>query len=517
MTTASFSVLPDMGKLKGPAPQSDNNYNYNLKPSNNDMSIVNSVTQDEDDDDYNSSSAAPLLPLPLPKEEGYRPSSPLPSYNTLKMDQQETTVPSPTDHPAELFLTKYDHMMRSQDDEWSATLEHLKPLFQNLKTLVSSNEPVTDLLNDSFLPPLYELEQEEFTYRQLHLALQILQQQQQQQQQEDDDTLVMIKMDEQLMLVLQVLTDHVPTDNASAAAAITWLELAQCYRLCVSGMLTLEYAAQGSAVRSRIKERTMAAMRLFAAEYKHSTVLTETQTEVAVEVQSEEEESSSSSRTFSRTCSMIGLVFMAFFMALSNPQWPQMETILSNIDTFASTNRFKSFKENFRAVPEYDDFRHLYEPIAGPLVSPYPKLVSDMGPIRRDVPTGPPASVQRNFLHEPFDMNEVHAGSLVRDERDERSSSSLPSATEEHSTTIPSKNDFSKRQSEQLTSSKKAKVSTSIIGGVLTSAGVVAAVIQAASPTLAAMAPVGVTVVVATFVAHGIKAVFLQVLSSSQN
>ena len=498
-----------MGKLKGPAPQSDN-YNYNLKPSNNDMSIVNSVTQDEDDDDYNSSSAAPLLPPPLTKEEEkvHEPSSPLPSYNTLKVEQQETTVPSPTDHPAELFLTKYDHMMRSQDDEWSATLVHLKTLFQNLKTLVDNKEQVTDLLNDSFLPPLYELEQEEFTYRQLHQALQILQ------EQEDDDTLAMIKMDEQLMLVLKVLTEHVSTDNASssASASITWLELAQCYRLCVSGMLTLEYADQGSAVRARIKERTMAAMKLFAVDYKHATVSTETQTEVAVEVQSEEESSS-----FSRTFSMIGLVFMAIFMALSNPQWSQMDTILSNMDTIASTNRFKSFKENFRAVPEYDDFRHLYEPIAGPLVSPYPKLVSDMGPIRRDVPTGPPASVQRNFLHEPlFDMNEEHPGYLVRDERDERSSSSS-SATEEHSTTIPSKNDFSKRQSEQLTSPKKAKVSTTIIGGVLTSAGIVAAAIQAASPALAAMAPVGVTVVVATLVAHGIKAVFLQVLSSSQS
>ena len=108
---------------------------------------------------------------------------------------------------------------------------------------------VLDHQNTKFL-------QSEISFEQLKLAYDILLQQQNE----------FMTTDRQFMMVLKLLTQKVDlkqTELNAAVPYITWAEVIQCYKVCVSGMLTLQHSAP--AVRARTRDRTLALLSLFEA------------------------------------------------------------------------------------------------------------------------------------------------------------------------------------------------------------------------------------------------------------
>jgi hypothetical protein len=147
------------------------------------------------------------------------------------------------------YLFRYETMARQQEAEDMATVAHLNQCICRLMELLGM-EVSADDMNETFLCA-------EVSFEQLRLAFDILRQQQPREP---------MTTDRQLMMVLEMLTQKVdlkqPEQNASTPF-VTWAEIVQCYKICVSGMFTLQHLQKHPTHRARARDRTLAMLSLF--------------------------------------------------------------------------------------------------------------------------------------------------------------------------------------------------------------------------------------------------------------
>ena len=151
---------------------------------------------------------------------------------------------------ARAYLFRYETMARQQQAEDMATLAHLTPCICRLMELLGMEVNLEEFNEASFLFT-------EVSFEQLRLAFDILRQQQPREP---------MTTDRQLMMVFDMLTQKVdlkqPEQNASSPF-VTWAEIVQCYKICVSGMVTLQHLQQHPTHRARARDRTLAMLSLF--------------------------------------------------------------------------------------------------------------------------------------------------------------------------------------------------------------------------------------------------------------
>ena len=236
---------------------------------NSGRSILRSVTNDDDDsiepEDNRRHNPMPDQQYPL----NYQPE--FPNRGTMMINDvkhtESTELPKPSlpmfrQDPFErnlgekkFFLIRYEHMMMDQEKEQRSTISHLKFFLKLLMDLQADTKG-----EDSECHPLDdEISEEcfltEFTIEDLKQAYEKL---------KNSPQYDVLKTDKQFLMVLDILCDddkYGPTDihtPATKDSKISWAEIIQCYRNCITGMQTLEQIGANSTIRNRAKERTLA-------------------------------------------------------------------------------------------------------------------------------------------------------------------------------------------------------------------------------------------------------------------
>ena len=190
--------------------------------------IVNNVTEDEDDKKARHMAGAP---------------------------SDVTNI-----YDAESFLDRYETMVREQEIEYMATLSYLRPLLKNMQELaqpdVVSNRASTTQ-NYSNTDDDGDGSMLDFSYKDLKCALKNL---------DMNPAYNFMKADKQFLLALHILTDdagRLVDGRIRENDRITWIEIIQCYRICVVGMQTLEQIPEPREIRVRARVRSMSMMSLF--------------------------------------------------------------------------------------------------------------------------------------------------------------------------------------------------------------------------------------------------------------
>ncbi|CAJ1930359.1 unnamed protein product [Cylindrotheca closterium] len=145
----------------------------------------------------------------------------------------------------EIYLNHYEIMLQRQEDENVATLTHLKPMLEVLESLVKGKASAQIANSNTTCYDRTTLLRE-FRPSELKKAYKQLK--------EESTRFDFIRTDRQFMLVLRLLSQ-----TAMAHQSVSWAEIAHCYKICVSGMQTLEEIPAGR-MRNQIKERTIASL-----------------------------------------------------------------------------------------------------------------------------------------------------------------------------------------------------------------------------------------------------------------
>jgi hypothetical protein len=185
------------------------------------------------------------------------------------------------------YLLRYETMVRQQEAEDMATIDHMRPCVERLQELAGINRNSTNMNYQT--AHTEDVLTQEISYGQLKTALERLEQSQHNVESEKAATAAaatceFMTTDRQLMMVLRLLTKSVPsttsisdsdTESASSSSSdegpdnshltITWAEFLQCYKTCIVGMLTLQHlpANTNSQVRARTRDRTLSMLSLF--------------------------------------------------------------------------------------------------------------------------------------------------------------------------------------------------------------------------------------------------------------
>jgi hypothetical protein len=193
---------------------------------------------------------------------------------TTTEDTEETAISIPATNKESnrqevlSYLLQYETMIAQQEAEEVSTIQYILPLLDRLLFLGKEGHQFDEKTVDTSYPNTCDVRYNDlwkrsFTYRQLKLALEVL-------EAGGQDTLQSASCmgkDKQLMLILRVLTQKLAVSSAFEKSAeevsITWAEIVHCYRVCVLGMLTLKQLPKQSAVRSRAKDRILAQLSLF--------------------------------------------------------------------------------------------------------------------------------------------------------------------------------------------------------------------------------------------------------------
>jgi hypothetical protein len=163
-----------------------------------------------------------------------------------------------TNLDAVAYLLRYETMVRQQEAEDMAVIAHLRPCFTELLALLEESKG-----NDSSKAN-FSLDSE-ISFQNLQKAVEKIEQTTEKQK-------IMMTTDRQLMMVLKMLThkgivatdgDHDAADDEETKGTITWAEIVQCYKICISGMITLQHMPTDSPWRARTRDRTLAMLSLF--------------------------------------------------------------------------------------------------------------------------------------------------------------------------------------------------------------------------------------------------------------
>jgi hypothetical protein len=194
------------------------------------------------------------------------------------------------------FLLRYETMVRQQEAENMSVVSHLKPCLERLQELVfkegqdlpSSNSEVVrtngkETSSDAITDDLKRT----ISYSDLRKGLDILDRKVQERKvlsgPGNDTTSCVVPefmlTDRQFMMVLRILTSSV-SHELSDDSLITWAEIIQCYKICISGMVALEHLTlsperkqmttvednhQETGHRQRVRDRTLTVLSFFKA------------------------------------------------------------------------------------------------------------------------------------------------------------------------------------------------------------------------------------------------------------
>jgi hypothetical protein len=191
-------------------------------------------------------------------------------------------------YEAMAHLARYETMVRHQEAEDMATLAYMKPCLERLHQLGGGSAGTSRQQQNQQQPspppgppPGSEATMDRtVTFGCLRVACETLgeiERDAQRQKLEKE----FLATDKQLLMVLRVLTkdlqdDATESNRRDLDAAITWAEFVQCYKACISGMLTLQQLTEPpvptgrridgaaiSSLRSRTRDRTVSMMNLF--------------------------------------------------------------------------------------------------------------------------------------------------------------------------------------------------------------------------------------------------------------
>jgi hypothetical protein len=170
-------------------------------------------------------------------------------------DSAMTRLPdeSIVDRNAIAYLLRYETMVRQQEAEHMATLDHLRPLLKYLSdNRISDNDAEDEL-------------QREFDIDQLRIIKDAV---------DDLPQMYYLKTDLQLNLAIDTIIEKhstINTDgNEEPDSSLTWAEFLQCYKTIVTGMQTLQ-RIQDPHLRSRAKHRTLTMISTFGNQNSNKT------------------------------------------------------------------------------------------------------------------------------------------------------------------------------------------------------------------------------------------------------
>lgn len=169
---------------------------------------------------------------------------------SITEDDEDDIVGNEDKQAALSYLLRYETMVRQQEAEDLATLNHLQPCLQRLEVLAGISE------NQRKQPYLLT---REISYSALRRALRILD--------ESDEQSEHITTDRQLMMVLRLMTQKAGDgeEDGDEELFVSWAEVFQAYKTCIAGMLTLQHLPPTSTVRSRARDRTLALLSLYGS------------------------------------------------------------------------------------------------------------------------------------------------------------------------------------------------------------------------------------------------------------
>ena len=234
---------------------------------NSERSIVRSVTNDEDEwsEPSNSGQYVPFSVQHHPQNYQSEFSKQETTINRLKHTRESTTLSKfpvsmlgrkpfeNTYFEKESFLFRYERMMMEQEKEQLSTISHLHFFLELL----------TDLQLDGQDEVYRRQEFDKNKDNCLLIRFSIADLKQAQKKLKNSEKYDIVKTDKQFLMVLDILCN----DKSSFADIytaeknernISWAEIIQCYRNCVTGMQTLEKIGAHSTIRNRVKERTLA-------------------------------------------------------------------------------------------------------------------------------------------------------------------------------------------------------------------------------------------------------------------
>jgi hypothetical protein len=255
--------------------------------------LVQSVTEDEDDDSPTKHNEHEGGDKHVSSDHPHETMNHNPHHSHYSADPHAALVDqvrsnnNNNNREALAYLLRYETMVRQQEAEDMATIDHMRHCVERLGQLAGMNINMNINTEDVWT--------HEISYGQLNLALERLEQsqleeQQSQQVQHEGDkaaTCEFMTTDRQLMMVLRLLTKSVPsttssstdsdTESATSSTSseddqdnnshltITWAEFLQCYKTCIVGMLTLQHLPKSanSEVRARARDRTLSMLSLF--------------------------------------------------------------------------------------------------------------------------------------------------------------------------------------------------------------------------------------------------------------
>lgn len=154
------------------------------------------------------------------------------SENTAGMPYNDTSSPL-VDREALAYLLRYETMVRQQEAENMATMQHLQPLLQELQREMGEEIDWA----------------EDISYDDLQTAVDAL----------ETTSNGYMATDRQLMMVLKTLTQK---NSETTSETISWAEFLQCYKSIVVGMQTLQHITDENQ-RQRVKDRTLTMVSLF--------------------------------------------------------------------------------------------------------------------------------------------------------------------------------------------------------------------------------------------------------------
>jgi hypothetical protein len=157
------------------------------------------------------------------------------------------------------YLLRYETMVRQQEAEDMATLEHVRPCIERLQDLAgiepsfqNNNSNNNGANHSSHRASDTAFLSQEISFADLRKAMQAL---------DNATNMEFFKTDRQFMMVLRILTSK--AHEVEGNVTITWAEFVQCYKTCIVGMMVLQHLSSSSANRSRARDRTLTMLSLF--------------------------------------------------------------------------------------------------------------------------------------------------------------------------------------------------------------------------------------------------------------
>ena len=247
------SIEPEDSERRNPTPEQQYPLNYQREFASRGTMMINGVKHTE-------STELPKHSLPMFRQEPFE----------RNLGEKE------------LFLIRYEHMMMDQEKEQRSTISHLKFFLKLLMDLQADSKgenrechPLGDEISEECFLIEFSIEDLKQAYGKLKNSPQY----------------DVVKTDKQFLMVLDILCDdkYGPTDMHTPETKdikISWAEIIQCYRNCITGMQTLEQIGANSTIRNRAKERTLA---LLSGYRKSSFASSSPSTTVTVQTKALEE------------------------------------------------------------------------------------------------------------------------------------------------------------------------------------------------------------------------------------